>query len=93
MTFARDIQPLLSASCLPCHSGGPDAASRSYDLSRYEGVMGCGTDSIPNVIPGNPDSSKLHQSLEAGRMPPSGRLDAAKIGLVRSWIAAGARND
>ncbi len=91
VSFARDIQSLIAANCMPCHSGSSPKAG--YDLTSYEGVTGNGSDAIPNAIAGKPDSSKLYQMLRDGRMPPTGKLDSAKIGLVYRWISEGAKNN
>jgi hypothetical protein len=77
---------------VPCHAGGADARS-AYNVTSYEGVMGTGKDSIPNVVPGVPDSSLLCQMLTQGKMPPAAPLDAAKVAAVTRWVARGAKND
>ena len=83
VSFAGDIQPIFAASCMPCHSGAADAKSK-YDLSKYDGVM-------TRVVAGQPDSSLLYTTLAAGKMPPAGKLDEAKLSLIQRWITEGAR--
>lgn len=85
ISFAKDIQSIVTASCLPCHSGAKDAKSK-YNWTTYEGV-------IAEVVPGKPDSSKFYQMLSAGTMPPAGKLDAAKLDIVNKWITEGAKNN
>jgi hypothetical protein len=85
VSFARDVQPIFAASCMPCHSGAADAKSK-YDVSKYDGVMA-------RVVAGQPDSSLLYTTLAAGKMPPAGKLDDAKLSFVQRWIAEGARNN
>ncbi len=85
VSFARDIQSLVQANCMPCHSGARDAQTR-FNWTTYDGIMVA-------VVAGKPDSSKLYQRLHAGTMPPSGKLDSAKIGLVYRWISEGAKNN
>lgn len=85
VSFAKDIRPILAANCLGCHDGTPSAKSK-YDLSKYDGVM-------TKIVPGQPDSSRLFTMLDQGRMPPGGRLEAARIASVRNWIAEGAKNN
>lgn len=92
VSFARDVQPILTHSCMPCHSGGADAKSK-YVLTTYEGVMGTGKDSVANAFAGNPDSSVIYQLLQAGKMPPAGPLDQAKVAIVQKWINEGAKNN
>lgn len=92
VSFAKDIQPILTQSCMPCHSGSPDSKS-PYVLTSYEGVFGNGKDSVANVLPGNADSSLLCQMLKAGTMPKTGPLAPAKVELVSRWVAQGAKNN
>jgi len=85
VSFAKDIQTIVASSCLPCHSGAQGAASKA-NWTTYEGVMA-------DVVAGKPDSSKFYQSLRDGKMPPSGKLNSARIALVYNWIAQGAKNN
>jgi hypothetical protein len=92
VSFAKDVQPILAQTCMPCHSVGADAKSK-YVLTGYEGVMGTGKDSVANVFAGNPDSSVLYELLQTGKMPPAGPLDPAKVATVQNWINEGAKNN
>jgi len=92
VSFAKDVQPILTQSCMPCHSGGADAKSK-YVLTGYEGVMGTGKDSVANVFAGNADSSVLYQMLKICKMPPAGPLPTDKVDLVKKWIDQGAKNN
>jgi hypothetical protein len=92
VSFAKDIQPMFNRSCMPCHSGGPDAQSK-YVVTSYDGVMGTGKDSVPNVCTGNADSSLVCRLLKAGKMPPTGPLSPAQVELVNKWVAQGAKNN
>ena len=81
---------------MPCHVGGT-AAKGKYDITSYAGVMGNGSDSIPNVIPGNADSSILYLRL-TGTVPPpmpKGRppLNAGQLTTIKKWIDQGAKNN
>jgi hypothetical protein len=95
-SFAKDIQPMLNQSCMPCHAGGKDARG-SYDLTSYAGTMGNGLDSIPNTIPGNADSSILYLRLTGAVPPqmPKGRpaLNAGQLATIKKWIDQGAKNN
>lgn len=76
---------MLEAKCVVCHSarnaaGGVDL---SGDWGRY-------------VVPGKPEQSLLFQVVdgEKPRMPKAGaKLSAGEREALRSWIAAGARNE
>ncbi len=84
VSFSRDVQPIFSASCMPCHAPGGGAAK--YDLTSYDKVATL-------VEPGKSGSSKLFTVLDQGKMPPSGKLDSAKLTAVQKWIDEGAKNN
>jgi len=96
VSFAKDIQPILSQSCMPCHAGGKDAKG-NYDLTGYAGTASNGSDALPNVIPGNVDSSILYLRL-SGAVPPlmpkaRPALDATQLSTIQKWINQGAKNN
>ena len=96
VSCAKDIRPMLNLSCMPCHAGGKDAKG-SYDLTSHAGIMGSGTDSVANVLPGNADSSTLYRRV-SDTIPlrmPKGRppLDAAQLSTIQKWINQGAKNN
>lgn len=90
--FNRDIRPILSENCFPCH--GPDANTRKAGL-RLDQREGAVADAA--IVPGDPSASEI-----VGRMlstdpdeqmpPPSSKLQvsAEQIETVRRWIAGGA---
>jgi len=90
-SYSSDVQPVFNANCVSCHSGA--APTGSYDLSGRTGALGNGSDTLPNVIAGNADSSLLYRRLSEGTMPPSGPLDLMDITTVRNWIDRGARDN
>ena len=96
VSFAKDIQPIFSQNCMPCHAGGKDAKG-SYDLTCYANAMGSGEDSVANVLPGNADSSTLCLRLDGAVPPqmPKGRpaLDAAQLTTIKNWVNRGAKNN
>jgi uncharacterized protein DUF1553/uncharacterized protein DUF1549/cytochrome c len=90
--FGRDILPILSSNCFPCH--GPDAAKRKADfrLDERESAIGRGV-----IVPGKPEASLVLLRLAAadddGRMPPSRagmRLKVEDVEVLRAWIKRGA---
>ena len=93
--FVKDIAPILEASCVKCHHEGK--AKGKLRMDTKEMAMKGGKES-KLIVPGKPDESSLIKVLlleptadEA--MPPEGtapRPDAAKIELLKKWIAAGA---
>jgi hypothetical protein len=96
VSFQRDILPVLSDRCFPCH--GPDAAARKGDL-RLDLREGATADlgGVAAIVPGAPEESLLlervrHRSARR-RMPPpeSGlSLDEGEVALLERWIAEGA---
>lgn len=71
--------------------------------SAYAALMGKQSQSSrcmsrPLVVPNDPEMSLLYLKLSPTppcgvRMPNGGKLSDAQIDMVRSWIAAGAKND
>jgi hypothetical protein len=90
-SWSNDIQPLFNTSCASCHSGASPAAG--YDLSSRAGAFGPGTDTVPNVIPGQPASSELQTRLTNGSMPPTGKWDSTRVQTVSNWISRGAKDN
>jgi mono/diheme cytochrome c family protein len=89
--FARDVQPILAASCVRCHADQPQAGLR---LDTRAGLLKGGV-SGPAVIPGNGRGSRLYERLVLGdpvkRMPwLADPLPPAQVDTLRRWIDAGA---
>ena len=92
--FTRDIQPILTRSCLTCH----DARKQRGGLRLDDPVAaGRGGDSGAVIKPGDAVHSRLIL-LVSGRapqlkMPPSGKpaLTAKEVVLLRTWIDQGAK--
>ncbi len=88
VSYKTDIMPLW-AQCVGCHNGNepPDLRDEfSYD----ELLNGF-------VVPNNPESSILYQSLLGTNgiplMPPGSKWPESKISLVKSWIDQGAKDN
>lgn len=96
VSFALDIAPLLSASCVECHRAGNTGGG--LDLATFEQLWK-GGDSGAMIVPGKPAESLMVEKLkgtaaEGGQMPlnrPAWSAD--KIALVEKWIAEGASFD
>lgn len=94
--FNRDIRPILSDHCFPCH--GPDESNREAGL-RLDSLEGLRADlgGYAAVVPGDLKASAVadriaHSDPEL-RMPPadSGRtLTASQIERINQWIRQGA---
>src|SRR5919201_851815 len=92
VAYNRDVRPILSENCFPCH--GPDSAARKADLrlDRRDDALQAGV-----FTPGKPDESELIDRIfaedAAKRMPPAKSrktLTAAQKDTLKRWIAAGA---
>lgn len=91
--YAADVKPLLMR-CLKCHNGEEQAGGLRLD-GRKRALEG--GDSGPLLRPGKSAESLLVQmvsgALEGKMMPPPNEgtpFTADEIGLLRSWIDAGA---
>src|SRR2546423_11943094 len=86
-SYFREIRPVLQRQCQGCHQ--PNLKSSNLDLTSYEGLVAGGKH--------GPGLSVIVKYLSGEMKPqmPLGQpaLAAAMIDLVRSWIAAGARDD
>lgn len=94
--FDRDVRPILSDYCYPCH--GPDGETRKADL-RLDIREGAFADrgGEPILVAGDPKSELLRRlstpELEDRMPPPStGRsLGAEQISVLKRWVESGAR--
>lgn len=91
--FAKDIEPLLTRSCLSCH--GPEKQRGGYRLDSRAASLQGGEAYSPAIRPGDSAGSPLIH-LVAGlvpdtKMPAKGEpLAPDQIGLLRAWIDQGA---
>jgi len=89
--FLKEVQPILTARCIACHSSGkPQAGLRIHtrnDLLR-------GGQGGPAIVAGHSADSLLIQKVTGQRglrMPPSGPpLTPQEVTLLRHWIDQGA---
>ncbi|MDH3372576.1 MAG: hypothetical protein OEM85_04290, partial [Gammaproteobacteria bacterium] len=69
VSFAADIQPLLSESCGNCHDRtGEGSVASGFSINNYDEVMK-GTELGPVVIPGSSESSNLYRVIAAKTAP------------------------
>jgi WD40 repeat protein len=86
-SYFRDVRPIIQRQCQGCHQ--PNLKSSNLDLTTFEGFQaggkhGPGASTLLGYITGD---SKPQMPLG---QPP---LPADQVELIRSWIAAGARDD
>src|SRR5436309_2056949 len=74
---------VLADRCLACHSA--EVKKGGLDLTRRKTALAGGDDG-PAIVPGQAAASPLVEKLEAGEMPPSGRLGDGAIAAVRAWV-------
>jgi hypothetical protein len=95
--FNRDIRPIFSETCFPCH--GPDANARKANLRldrREEALKPAKSGEVP-IVPGKPEESEIIRRLFATDaddvMPPPEAhktIPPAQKELVKRWVTQGA---
>jgi hypothetical protein len=93
ISFATDIQPILTANCISCHSSDEETVT-NFTVEggiAYEGLLS----EIGGVKPGNADTSELMDRLNgvAKQMPMALLLPVEEIKLFEQWINQGALNN
>lgn len=66
-------------NCVRCHNSG------SVNFTSYAALMAGG-----NIVAGDPEQSKIYAILNEGIMPPSGKIAAEQLEVLRTWIEQGA---
>jgi hypothetical protein len=90
-TFEKDVQPILKAKCVTCHSG--DAPKAKLDLSTRAKLI-AGGKTGPAVKPGSLKDSPLWLNVSTDKMPATGaKLTEAEKDVLRRWVQAGAPGD
>jgi hypothetical protein len=90
LSFALDIQPILTSNCSRCHYSGnilPDLREGYAYESLMEG---------DGITPGDAEESELVEMLEGGGdnpMPPTTKLSPVNIELIKKWIDEGAKDN
>ncbi|MEQ8763910.1 MAG: PSD1 and planctomycete cytochrome C domain-containing protein [Planctomycetota bacterium] len=91
--YGRDVRPILSQYCYPCH--GPDSATREAELRLDRAdVLG---DDRHILVPGDPEASELFYRVttdsEFEKMPPAASkktLTSDQRDILKRWIQQGA---
>lgn len=90
-TTWSDIEPIVTARCVMCHTG--EFAPLGLRLDNLEGLL-AGSDRTPVVVSGEPDASELIRRIRGEsqpRMPMTGPpfLSDEEIVLFETWVAGG----
>src|SRR5215472_11305201 len=84
--FETRVRPLLAKNCYACHT---DARMGGLQLDTRERALAGGT-SGPVIVPGDPAKSRILAAISYTdpklKMPPSGKLAAADIEALTTWI-------
>jgi hypothetical protein len=95
--YNRDVRPILSENCFPCHGADSAARKASLRLDRFEDAILPRKDSQPAIVPGKPEASAMISRINAADpddiMPPTKThkvLTAQQKDLLKQWIASGA---
>ncbi|MSP92243.1 MAG: hypothetical protein EXR79_10650 [Myxococcales bacterium] len=102
-TYA-DVKAKVFVSCVfsTCHKGASPAGGLGLDgdaRAQLVDKAAAGEPTRKRVVAGDPAASYLMDKLTQAKpavgdpMPPGGALEAERIEMVRSWIAAGAKAD
>ena len=97
VSFAKDVEPILSQHCYGCHQGAKQLGS--FLMTDFSGLLKGGESNLAAIIPGKPDQSYLIQQITPidghAEMPdePSKPLSNVEIETIRNWILQGAKND
>ena len=75
VTFSTDIQPIINANCITCHQDPPRNGA-PFPLLDFDQV--------------STRAALVLGQVNAGLMPPSGRLPNSEIALIRQWVDDGA---
>jgi mono/diheme cytochrome c family protein len=92
-SFAKDVMPILKASCLKCHDAKNHKGSldmTSYDTLKKGGKGG------PGFTAGDPDKSAIVSSISGDKpdMPKKAApLKKDQVDLIARWIKEGAKNN
>lgn len=89
--YEKNIRPLLIEKCGGCHN--PQAKTGGLDLTTPEGLRHADREAGLLQAP-DANASRLMQVVRwqgKVKMPPTGQLSPAQVGLLERWIQGGAR--
>ncbi|MDP1587077.1 MAG: DUF1549 domain-containing protein, partial [Prosthecobacter sp.] len=91
--FEKTIRPILINRCYECHSVESGKSKGGLQLDSREALLK-GGDNGPALIAGNPDKSRIIESVRYHnqdlQMPPKGALPSAEVKALEAWVKMGA---
>ena len=94
LSYVRNIAPIVTAACLPCHAAANENPS-GLSLDSYEMLLK-GGEHGPVIVPGKPEASSFYFKLTGtstfGKLMPRRRspLTPSEIEMIRLWVVQGA---
>jgi hypothetical protein len=96
--FSRQIRPILSRNCFPCHGSDEAKRAKGLRLDQRETAVKPLKDGEVAIVPGDPESSNLVARIseedDTLRMPPrkaGNRLSPAEVEVLTRWVQQGAK--
>jgi hypothetical protein len=91
--FEKHVRPVLAEYCYQCHSSRAKKLKGGLRLDSRAALLG-GGDSGPALVPGQPEKSRLVEAISYKnadlQMPPRGKLPAAAVADLTTWVKQGA---
>lgn len=97
VSFAREVQPILSNKCYFCHGPDPEKREAGLRLDSFEGATAVREDSDgPALVPGDVEASEMIRRMRASdpdqiMPPPDSHLTVTpeEIAIIARWIRQG----
>jgi hypothetical protein len=91
--FSREIRPILSKNCFPCHGADEGNRKAKLRLDVRELALQARRKGRAAIVPGKPEKSLVINMISEELMPPEetgNKLTGAQIEIIRRWIQEGA---
>ena len=90
LNYSSPLGDLFARHCDSCH--GATLADGNYRTDSYAGLSGIGTNSVPNLIPGDVRCLLVVKTKPSNSMFNRGELSYLDSELIRNWVVSyGAR--
>lgn len=95
--YNRDVRPIISENCFPCHGADSAARKAKLRLDRFEDATAASEGVDPAIVPGKPEQSEaIRRIFDQGDdiMPPEKShkvLTPAQKALLERWVSQGAK--